>query len=77
MIVTCVELTEAATNHKEGALQRLDRAALRVHIAWCSRCRRYLQQMDLTVEALGAMRAEPAPESVHADLLEKLRRRRE
>ncbi|NUO49430.1 MAG: hypothetical protein HOV80_11295 [Polyangiaceae bacterium] len=76
MIITCRELTEAATDKKEGALSGVDRAALRVHLAWCTRCRRYLEQMDLTVDVLGAMPSEPAPEDVHAQLLEKLQKNR-
>ena len=76
MIITCRELTEAATDKKEGALDGLDRAALRVHLAWCTKCRRYLEQMDLTIDVLGAMPNEPAPEDVHAALAEKLRKSR-
>lgn len=76
MIVTCRDVTEAATAKKEGALGALDRSALMVHLAWCSRCRTYLSQMDVTVEALRALPKQAAPEAIHTALLEKFGRRR-
>jgi anti-sigma factor RsiW len=76
MIITCRELTEAATDKKEGTLDGVDRAALRVHLAWCTKCRRYLEQMDLTVDVLGAIPSEPAPEGLHDELLRRFQKRR-
>ncbi len=78
ILVTCRELTEMATSRKEGRLRGSDRAGVQLHLAWCSRCRRYLEQMDLTVEALHELEPEPVPEAAEAALLaafERTRRR--
>jgi anti-sigma factor RsiW len=51
--LTCREVVELVTNYLEGALSRRDRRRFEAHIAACDGCTAYLEQMRLTVEALG------------------------
>ena len=76
IVVTCRKLTELATKRQEGDLPLLDRAGVRIHLAWCTRCRNYLAQLDLTVATVAATPAEPVSEDVHAQLMAQFRRRR-
>ncbi|NUP10256.1 MAG: hypothetical protein HOW73_29755 [Polyangiaceae bacterium] len=71
MVITCRELTELATDKKEGVLSGMDRLGIRVHLSWCTRCRTYLEQMDLAVDALAALPDEAATDEVVSDLVSR------
>ena len=75
MIVTCRELTERSTDKKEGRLTRGERLAVALHLAWCRRCRRYLAQLDLTVDALRKLHDEDVPSPVRDALRKRFRDR--
>lgn len=49
MILTCKELVELVTNYLEGALDSDARARFDSHLAECSGCTAYLQQMQKTI----------------------------
>ncbi len=70
-MMTCAEIAELARQHTEGALPM----RVRVHLAMCKHCRRYLRQLRATVAMLGALRdgdGEPGPD---APLLDAFRNR--
>lgn len=52
MIVTCKQLVERVTDHREKTLSAVDRAGWALHLAWCRNCREYARQIDATVETL-------------------------
>lgn len=60
-MLSCREITELATAYTEGALSFTDRWSVRLHLAMCGHCRRYVKQLRLTVSALGRV-PRPAPE---------------
>jgi anti-sigma factor RsiW len=51
--LACREVVELVTDYFEGALSRRDRRRFEAHIAACDGCTAYLEQMRLTIEALG------------------------
>ena len=51
--LTCREVVELVTDYLEGGLSRRDRRRFEAHIAACDGCTAYLDQMRLTIEALG------------------------
>jgi anti-sigma factor RsiW len=51
--LTCREVVELVTDYLEGRLSRRDRRRFDRHIAACDGCTAYLEQMRLTVAALG------------------------
>jgi anti-sigma factor RsiW len=73
MLVTCRQLTEMVTDKKEGKLSSEQQAGYALHLSWCDRCRRYIQQMDLTMEAVKRLPDEPVPEEVRSALLARFR----
>lgn len=75
MIVTCRKLTEMITDHKEGKLSSMQQAAYSLHLLWCRHCRAYVQQMNLTIDALKDLPDDPVPSDVHVALLAEFRRR--
>ena len=54
----CQELVELVTDYLEGRLPEPERVRLEAHLALCSGCRTYLEQMRQTVRALGRLREE-------------------
>ena len=52
----CQELVELVTAYLEGYLAPAERTRFEEHLATCSGCRTYLQQMRMTLRALGASR---------------------
>jgi anti-sigma factor RsiW len=51
--LTCREVVELVTDYVEGTLPRRDRRRFEAHIAACDGCTTYLEQMRVTIEALG------------------------
>lgn len=51
--MTCRELVELVTDYLEGRLPEATKQALEEHIAACDGCTAYIEQMRLTLVALG------------------------
>lgn len=55
-MLTCQEVVELVTDYLEGALVPVDHAAVQAHLAGCAGCATYVDQLRVTVRALGGMR---------------------
>jgi anti-sigma factor RsiW len=53
--LTCQELVELVTDYLEGALRPTERARFETHIAQCSYCPTYLDQVRTTIRLLGKL----------------------
>lgn len=53
--LSCQELVELVTDYLEGKLPASDRERFDRHLSYCTPCTNYLQQMRLTVKALGEL----------------------
>ena len=56
--MACQELVELVTAYLEGYLATAERARFKEHLATCSGCQTYLEQMRMTLRALDHV---PAP----------------
>jgi predicted anti-sigma-YlaC factor YlaD len=54
--LTCKELVEVVTDYLEGRLSPAERVRFEEHVAFCSWCRTYLDQMRETVRLTGTLR---------------------
>jgi anti-sigma factor RsiW len=61
------------SDYLDGELGPDERARIEEHVHWCPECRRMLQSLRRTVEGLMRLRV-PAPETVAADVIDRLRR---
>lgn len=52
-MLNCRDVTERATEYLEGTLSWKARLQFRLHLALCRFCRRYVEQLRLTIRALG------------------------
>jgi anti-sigma factor RsiW len=65
--MSCRELVELVTGYLEGTLAPAERSRFEAHLAGCRGCRAYLEQMRLTVTALGRLtEADIAPDAEEA-----------
>jgi anti-sigma factor RsiW len=53
--LSCRELVDLVTEYLEGAMAPADRARFELHIGHCSGCERYLEQMRMTIMAMGRL----------------------
>jgi anti-sigma factor RsiW len=68
--MACQELVELVTAYLEGYLATAERARFEEHLATCSGCRTYLEQMRMTLCALDRV---PEP-SISTEVREQLLR---
>lgn len=54
--IVCQELVELVTEYLEGTMPSAQRLRFEQHIAFCSPCVRYLEQMRQTIIVTGALR---------------------
>lgn len=60
-MLKCSEATELASAYLDGDLPRWTRLRVRLHLAMCDKCRRFFDQLRLTVGLVRARSTEDAP----------------
>jgi anti-sigma factor RsiW len=71
--LSCSELVEIVTEYLEGTLPQADRARFEAHLEGCDGCSAYLEQMRLTVQAVGRLGQEDIPPQARETLLQAFR----
>ena len=74
--VTCQQFVELITDYFEGTLTTRTLSHVEEHLVMCDWCVTYLEQMEVTIASLGALRETSAPEPSEA-LLSALHAKRE
>jgi anti-sigma factor RsiW len=67
--LACQELVELVTDYLEGRLEPADRERFDGHIAGCDACTAYLEQMRMTLVALGRIPEETISAQAREELL--------
>jgi anti-sigma factor RsiW len=67
--LACQELVELVTDYLEGRLPPVDRERFDAHIAGCDACTAYLEQMRITLQALGRIPEESISSEAREELL--------
>ena len=71
--LTCAELVELVSDYIDGALALDDRLRFEEHLAICSGCANYLDQMRTTIALSGRLRVDDLSPEVRADLVDAFR----
>lgn len=71
--LTCKELVELVTDYLEGALSPTDTRRFEEHLATCTGCTRYVEQMRQTIQITGQLREESLSEEARTNLLAAFR----
>jgi anti-sigma factor RsiW len=74
-MMSCKEVTEAATDYLDGNLPFWRKMALRMHVAMCRHCRAFLDQLRKTVALLGQLPQAPVAQETRAELVRQFRER--
>jgi anti-sigma factor RsiW len=71
--LTCRELVELVTDYLEDALSPSDLERFEQHIGGCDGCTAYVEQMRLTITALGHLPPESLSPEAEAEMLAAFR----
>jgi len=71
--LACREIVELVTDYLEGRMPAEERTRFEQHLAICSGCRTYLEQIRQTIAAVGAAREEDIAPEAREDLLRLFR----
>ena len=74
--ISCQEVVEVITDYLEGRLSPEDVAIFDAHLALCDGCRRYLDQMRITIAAVGRVEETEVPPELRDTVLAAFRDRR-
>lgn len=69
----CQEIVEVITDYLEGAMDADLRASFEAHLAGCSHCTHYLEQMEAMIRLTGTIDAEALSAEFQAGLLAAFR----
>jgi anti-sigma factor RsiW len=67
--IVCRELVELVTPYLEDALPPDERALVDQHLASCDGCQAYIQQMRLTIRAIGHLSEDAITSKTREDVL--------
>jgi predicted anti-sigma-YlaC factor YlaD len=68
--LTCQELVEIITEYLEQKLPTAERVRFEAHLAGCTGCRNYLNQMQKTIRLVGHLSEETIPAESQDELLQ-------
>lgn len=71
--LTCQELVELITDYLEGMLPAAERVRFEEHLAVCTGCRNYVDQMRRTIDVLGQLAEDDLTPAARNELLELFR----
>lgn len=69
----CNEVVEIVTDYLEGALKRRDRKAFERHLKKCGGCANYVEQIRITIEAVGRVNGDDLPQELRENLVAAFR----
>jgi anti-sigma factor RsiW len=72
-MLTCREMVELVTDYLEGRLDGAERERFEEHVAECPACTLYIEQMRLTIAALGHIPPETISAEAERELLDAFR----
>jgi anti-sigma factor RsiW len=74
--ISCQEVVEVVTDYLEGKLSSEDVAIFEAHLAICDGCQWYLDQMRITIAAVGRIEDGEVPAELRDTVLAAFRNRR-
>lgn len=74
-MLSCKDLTEQANSYLDKELPFTKRLSVRFHLFICVHCRRYIAQLQTTIQTLGQMRkSEPVDDTYSKHMVERFKK---
>jgi len=75
MMFSCKEITEKASEYLDQELPFFTRLKVRMHLQICVHCKRYMDQLQITIKTLSKMRnTDPVDESTVDQVVENIKK---
>jgi anti-sigma factor RsiW len=71
--ISCQEVVELVTDYLEGAMSPEDVARFEHHLTLCEGCVFYVEQIRMTIDAVGRIGEEDVPPEIRDDLVAAFR----
>jgi len=71
--ISCQEVVELVTDYLDGAMSPADVARFDHHLSLCDGCVFYVEQIRLTIDAMGRIGEEDVPPDIRDGLVEAFR----
>jgi anti-sigma factor RsiW len=71
--ISCQEVVELVTDYLEGALSPEDVARFEHHLTLCDGCVFYVEQIRMTIEAVGRISEEDVPREIRDNFVDAFR----
>ncbi|MGD8569965.1 MAG: zf-HC2 domain-containing protein [Gammaproteobacteria bacterium] len=68
-MLSCKEITENANSYLDRELRFITRVKVKMHLLLCENCRRYMDQLQLTIQSLSKFRRD---DTVSDDVVDKV-----
>ena len=75
-LISCQEVVEVVTDYLEGRRAPEDVAIFEAHLDLCDGCKWYVEQMRITIAAVGRIDEADVPDEMRATLMDAFRARR-
>ena len=72
-VMNCQEFVELVTDYLEGAMSPDERARFEAHLNYCDPCIVYIEEMRLTIRAVGRLSADDIAPAARIQLLTAFR----
>ncbi len=71
--ISCQEVVELVTDYLEGAMPPAEGARFEHHLSLCEGCFFYVEQIRMTIEAVGRIGKEDVPPEIREGLIDAFR----
>jgi predicted anti-sigma-YlaC factor YlaD len=77
-MLSCKDITEKANEYIDDELPFMKRLSVQMHLFICKNCRRYMDQLHITIQTLGRLnKTEPVSEERSRQLVECFKKERQ
>lgn len=72
-MLNCKDITDLLTEYLEGQMSLADRMQVKMHLAMCGHCQRYVDQLKLTIDSCGGIPEPEVDDHLEQELLARFR----
>lgn len=74
IVLSCREVTQSAGDYLDSDVSWSRRMQIRLHLAMCRHCRRYVEQLAISIKALRGIKEDPVAPDTAEQVIAAVRR---